>query len=85
MKKTFQTHIIQRFLADNKLDEFLDVYNGSRIHAGREGRQVSPVDRLIYADAKNGMKIQQLAIKYNRSYSWIHKAITLASVEEKQS
>ena len=82
MKKTFQTHIIQRFMDDSHMDEFLNVYNSKRLTSGREKREVNDLDRQIYKDYKEGMILAHLVKKYDRSYSAIHKSLELARAEE---
>ncbi len=85
MKKAFQTYILQRYLADDKLNEFLEEYNSNRKGTGSEKRTVSELDRIIYREYQRGSLVQHLSIKFGRSYWWIYKAINLAAKEAEEN
>lgn len=79
---TLQTDIIKRFLKEDTYEKFIEDYRNNRMKAHR-ARTITPVDRKMYKEWRNGATLSELEEIFGRSRSFVLNAIALVARDEK--
>ncbi len=80
--KTFQADIVRRFLSDKNYETFVEDYMASRKHGRRSGRDITPFDRKVFKDYKDGgLMFGELMRKYKKSRNVIMYSVAIAAKE----